>query len=208
MGRTSHARQRLMDAAYDLIWEYSYGAVTIDAICERASVKKGSFYYFFESKSELAVTALRAWWGERAAVLEEIFSRDTPPLEHIREYMDFIAMRQLKSHEETGQVLGCPIYTLGAEIATQDEQIRSIIAEIVRQLGAYFEEAIRAAQLLGQADGVSAEARAQTLLFWYAGLLTQARIENNPDLVRDLGRRALEIIGAAPALRPRQALRA
>ena len=33
MGRTSDANERLMDAALDLIWEESYGAVTIDDIC-------------------------------------------------------------------------------------------------------------------------------------------------------------------------------
>jgi len=38
--------------------EEGYGVVTIDDICQRAGVKKGSFYYFFESKSALAVAAL------------------------------------------------------------------------------------------------------------------------------------------------------
>ncbi|MEJ0000093.1 MAG: TetR/AcrR family transcriptional regulator [Verrucomicrobiota bacterium] len=50
MGRKSDSRQRLMDAAHGLIWSYSSGAVTIEAICDRARVKKGSFYYFFDSK--------------------------------------------------------------------------------------------------------------------------------------------------------------
>ena len=58
MGRTSNADERLMTAALDLMWEESYGAVTIDDICQRAEVKKGSFYYFFDSKSHLAVAAL------------------------------------------------------------------------------------------------------------------------------------------------------
>ena len=49
MGRTSDAKERLMAAALDLTWEESYGAITIDDICRRAGVKKGSFYYFFES---------------------------------------------------------------------------------------------------------------------------------------------------------------
>lgn len=44
MGRTSDAKERLLAAALDLIWERSYGSVTIDAICEKAGVKKGSFY--------------------------------------------------------------------------------------------------------------------------------------------------------------------
>jgi len=57
MGRVSDARQRLLDATIDLIWQNSYGAVTVDDICERAGVKKGSFYYFFPSKTDLVVAA-------------------------------------------------------------------------------------------------------------------------------------------------------
>ena len=40
MGRTSDADERLMTAARDLMWEESYGSVTIDDICKRAEVKK------------------------------------------------------------------------------------------------------------------------------------------------------------------------
>ncbi|MDP9291545.1 MAG: TetR/AcrR family transcriptional regulator, partial [Verrucomicrobiota bacterium] len=63
MPRKSDARARLLDAALSLVWENSYGATSVDAICERAGVRKGSFYYFFRSKSELAVAALDADWS-------------------------------------------------------------------------------------------------------------------------------------------------
>ena len=62
MGRTSNAKEHLMQAISQLIWGGSYGSTTIDDICERAGVKKGSFYYFFESKAELAVAALESDW--------------------------------------------------------------------------------------------------------------------------------------------------
>ena len=58
MGRVSDAKERLLEAAKGLIWEQSYGAVTVDAICRRAKVQKGSFYHFFDDKSELAVASL------------------------------------------------------------------------------------------------------------------------------------------------------
>ncbi len=64
MSRTSTANVRLMAAAIDLMWEESYGAVTIDDICTRAEVKKGSFYYYFTSKADLAVAALEHLWAE------------------------------------------------------------------------------------------------------------------------------------------------
>ena len=64
MGRVSDAKPRLLEAAIDLVWSRSYGAVTVDDICAAAGVKKGSFYYFFKSKDELVAAALDAKWEQ------------------------------------------------------------------------------------------------------------------------------------------------
>src|SRR3954471_19130247 len=91
MGRTSDANERLMDAALDLIWEESYGAVTIDDICKRADVKKGSFYYFFSSKSELAVAALERMWSEKSKPrMDAIFSASVEPLARVTSYLNHL----------------------------------------------------------------------------------------------------------------------
>src|SRR5882762_4436048 len=153
MGRKSDSRQRLMDAAHELIWNYSYGAVTIDAICERAKVKKGSFYYFFDSKSDLAAAAITAWWEERKVLVGEVFSPTVPPLERLERYLDFAVQCQLSVYDENGQVLGCPIFTLGSEICNQDERLRGLIHEILATGAQKFEEAIRDAQLAGDIPG-------------------------------------------------------
>jgi TetR/AcrR family transcriptional repressor of nem operon len=188
-----------MDAAYELIWEYSYSAVTIDAICERAAVKKGSFYYFFDSKSDLALTAIEAWWVERQLVMEKIFHPTVAPLERIRGYLDYVGERQLASYAKSGQILGCPIYGLGAEICTQDKLILARIRTIIDHLALAFEESIAQAQARGQIEGDSPAPKARLLLGYYAGILFQARIQNNPDILRRLGSDALELIGARPS---------
>ena len=64
-----------MDAVLDLIWSGSYGSTTIDHICEKAGVKKGSFYYFFDSKAELAAEAFEdSWKGKRSGTGCDIFT--------------------------------------------------------------------------------------------------------------------------------------
>ena len=75
MGRVSNAKETLMSAVLELIWQGSYGATTIDQICERANVKKGSFYYFFDSKSDLAAAALEMSWQKRKPEMDSIFPR-------------------------------------------------------------------------------------------------------------------------------------
>jgi TetR/AcrR family transcriptional repressor of nem operon len=86
MGRTSNADQRLMEAALSLLWGESYGAVTVDDICRRADVRKGSFYHFFESKSDLAVKALSRMWTDYRPLLDEMFAPEISPIERIRNY--------------------------------------------------------------------------------------------------------------------------
>ena len=200
MGRTSDARQRLMDAAYELIWEHSYGAVTIDAICERAAVKKGSFYYFFDSKSDLAVVAIDSWWAERKALLDEIFRSEVAPLDRLRGYLDLISKRQLNAYKANGHVLGCPLFTLGAEISTQDERIRLRICEFLDSMMDYVEQAISDGLASGEIDGRDAKAKTRLFLAYYEGVLTRARIENNPEPICRLSTDALEIIGARTSL--------
>src|SRR5471030_3284837 len=90
MPRKSDMKKRLTDAALDLIWHNSYGTTSVDAICERAGAKKGSFYYFFKSKSELAAAALEADWNKKKTEMNAIFSATVPPLERFERYFDSV----------------------------------------------------------------------------------------------------------------------
>src|SRR4051812_17070470 len=106
MGRTSDADERLMTAALDLMWEESYGAVTIDDICKRADVKKGSFYYFFESKAALAVAALeKLWRDDWKPKMDARFSPSVEPSERIRGHLEVPYLRQCEIKSQTGKVL-------------------------------------------------------------------------------------------------------
>ena len=51
--RREDTRQRLYEAAVDLIAERGYSATTVDDIAERAGVAKGTVYYNFPSKPKL-----------------------------------------------------------------------------------------------------------------------------------------------------------
>src|ERR1700733_11182479 len=106
MGRTSNADEKLMDASLELIWEESYGSVTIDDICKRAGVKTGSFYYFFKSKSDLAAAALEKLWNERwKPSLDQSFSPSLDPLVRLTNYFDSIYAWHLEIKKKYGKVL-------------------------------------------------------------------------------------------------------
>src|SRR5271155_2383982 len=150
MGRVSDAKQRLMDAVLELIWTGSYGNTTIDQICERAGVKKGSFYYFFESKCDLAAAAFDANWQIRRLELDSIFSPTVPPLERLQKYCDFSYRFQSEIKARYGMVLGCPLFALGAEVCTQEDLLRKKIQEILEYKRKYLESAVRDAHATGE----------------------------------------------------------
>src|SRR3954463_7366138 len=120
MGRVSTARERLMDAIGQLIWVGSYGSTTIDDICVKAGVKKGSFYYFFESKADLAIAAIDAEWQVRRGEVDAIFSPVVPPLERFRKLSEYMYRSQAEVYKRFKCVLGCPLFALGAEVSTQE----------------------------------------------------------------------------------------
>jgi TetR/AcrR family transcriptional regulator, transcriptional repressor for nem operon len=105
MPRVSDMKERLTDAALDLMWENSYGTTSVDSICERAGAKKGSFYYFFKSKSELTVAALEAEWNKNKANMDALFSPATPPLERFDRYFDYVHDRLAELQEKCGSIL-------------------------------------------------------------------------------------------------------
>lgn len=191
MGRTSNADERLMTAALDLMWEESYGAVTIDDICKRAGVKKGSFYYFYESKSVLAVAALDRMAAAQKEIWDEQFSPSRPPLERIRVRCEYAYQKQRDLKAKHGKVLGCPLCSLGSEICNQDAQIRDKIRDIFSRSMKYWESAIRDAQSEGLISSGDPAEKARCVFAYIEGLVTQARIYNDAELLSNLGDRVL-----------------
>jgi TetR/AcrR family transcriptional repressor of nem operon len=195
MGRVSDAKERLMQAAQDLIWENSYGSTTVDAICDRANVKKGSFYHFFDSKSDLAVAAIDSDWAERRKRIDAIFSPTVPPLERLRNHCAFIYRDQTELTAEHGCVLGCPLCTLGSEVSTQEKGLQKKVQRIMAYNLKYLETAVRDAAAAGLIVAPDPAFKARMLDAYYLGLLTQARIQNNLAILRDLSAGTLAILG-------------
>src|SRR5437588_1353955 len=195
MPRVSDMKERLTDAAMDLIWHNSYGATSVDAICERARAKKGSFYYFFKSKSELAAAALEADWNKKRAEMDSIFSPTVPPLERFERYFDFVHDRLAELQKKCGSILGCPLLSVGSEVSTQDQVVRNAVDRIMDRKVNYFISAVRDAHAQGLINAPDPEAKARALFACYQGTLAQARIQNDLELLRDFKHVAMDVLG-------------
>lgn len=199
MPRVSDMKERLTDAALDLMWENSYGTTSVDAICERADAKKGSFYYFFKSKSELTAAALEAEWNKNKANMDALFSPTIPPLERFDRYFDYVHDRLAELQKGCGSILGCPLLSIGSEVSTHDKVVRDTVDRILDRKVKYFESAIRDAHAQGFIVAPDPEAKAKALFACYHGTLAQARIQNDLELLRDFKQVAKDVLGVKQA---------
>ncbi len=196
MGRISNAKERLLQVAFDLISQNSYGGVSVDDMCERAKVKKGSFYYFFPSKSDLAVAAYEEHWQQRRPIYDRMFSPLVPPLERIENYCEALYEGQKEKKAKTGRVPGCPFASVGCELSTQDEKIRQKAQEMFARYCQYIENTLRDAQKEGLIETCDFAQKSRVIHSFTMGMMLQAKVRNDPEVLRDLAPTIFQIIGA------------
>jgi len=196
MGRTSDAREKLLSVAFDLIHENSYGSVGVDQICKRAKVNKGSFYYFFKTKSDLVVAAYEEHWRLKESDYERIFAPEIPPLERLKSWCDYIRQVQKLRHKKYEQVCGCPYTSVGGEMATQDKKVRLKTRDWIERHVKYLTGTIADAMLAGVAEPGDAKVKAELVHAFVIGLLLRAKIYNDLKALNHLEEAIFPIIGA------------
>ena len=177
-------KQTLLDCAIDLISRQSYGAVSVDDICNAAGVRKGGFYHYFESKVDLLVEALEKLWNDSRADMHRAFAPSFAPAEQLANFCALAYAKQKERFEKSGKVVGCPFMTCGSELCTQEEKVRVKVEELFDRYAGYFEELLRDAQGLGITRVTNPAVGAREMFSYVTGVLSQARIKNDVDIIR------------------------
>src|SRR5258706_8729109 len=131
MARVTDTKERLLDATLQLIWEESLGAASVDAICEKAEVRKGSFYHFFKSKEELVAAALEAHFKTARVDFDRIFSPSVAPLERLKGFFELMVRKQEMKQEKAGRVVGCPYASVASACSAADKLVSNCVHEIL-----------------------------------------------------------------------------
>ncbi len=185
--RGEKTRARMLQTTLELMWLHGYGSITVDCICERAKIQKGSFYHFFRSKGEVAAAALEAYWESIHPDFERIFGeRSVPAIQRIVNYFDHVYRRQLQRRRATGQVMGCPFVTLGTEVIKHDNLLSAKTRELMERYCRYFEGALREAHANGEIQIEQPRTKARELYAYLIGSMVQARIRNDTGILRQL----------------------
>jgi TetR/AcrR family transcriptional repressor of nem operon len=195
MARATDTKERLLEAALQLIWDESLGAASVDAICEKAEVRKGSFYHFFKSKEELVVAALETHFKSARVDFDRLFSPSVAPIDRLKGFFELMVRKQQMKLEKAGRVVGCPYASVAVACSGADKLVREAIQDIFTTWRKYFETALRD----GAADGTipvkDIPGTVETIFDYIEGAMTAGRIQNSMAPIEKMGRNAFKLLG-------------
>jgi TetR/AcrR family transcriptional repressor of nem operon len=181
-------RQRLIDSARSLIYARSYADVGVQAICEHAHVKKGSFYHFFPSKKDLTLAVLDHLYIEfKSGLIGKAFATDIPPMQRFLRMAEMVYRFQQQVADSTGHILGCPFGNLSTELSSQEEEIRQKISEIFDRFQEVTRQTLQEAVEAGDIGDIDIDATAEAMYAYLEGVMLMAKTRNDAGMIKVLG---------------------
>ncbi|MEJ2389845.1 MAG: TetR/AcrR family transcriptional regulator [Gammaproteobacteria bacterium] len=160
MARTNNKRERLTQAARQLIHASGYNQTTLADIAQAAEVPLGNVYYYFKTKDALGQAVIEAQLKEFEQLVSELDRLGEP-----RARIDgFLSLRVLDSDVVAAH--GCPVAGLCTELNKSESPLASQanallqaqldwLTEQFQQLGRQEEAQELALQLLTQLQGAT-----------------------------------------------------
>lgn len=171
-------KTRILDAAEALIMGHGITGTTVDQILAKTGVTKGTFFYHFKSKADLAKTLVERYAAQDAAHLDALLNRvealSSDPLQQILSFLELLVADAEKLIEPGS---GCLIASFVTQFEAIDPAIHKISAQSFLQwrerLGSKFEAVI--AQYPPRFS-VSAPDLADGVISTYEGALIMIRV--------------------------------
>jgi len=165
-------RNRVLDAAAELVFEHGVAGTSLDDVRAAANVSKGQLYHYFADKDDLVHAVIDRTVQQVLDAQPRLV--DLSSWAAIAAWFDDLVALQVDRHA----VGGCPIGSLAGELAETDEQSRTQLAAGFDQWEAPIREGLRQMQADGKLRRGADPARlaTATLAAIQGGLvLTQTR---------------------------------
>lgn len=181
--RTALTSTRLLDAAMHVIRAKGYAATTVDDICQRAGVSKGSFFHHFKSKDELAVATVEHFSAMTDALFAAApYRQAEDPLQRLLGYVDFRV--SILEGELSG--FTCLLGTLVQETYDTHPGIRRACA---RGMSEHINDLTRDIKLARQRHAPNAQWSAESVGYFIQAVLQGAFIfakaKQSPEVARE-----------------------
>jgi TetR/AcrR family transcriptional regulator, transcriptional repressor for nem operon len=171
-------RQRLVDAAAQLLHQQGAERTTLAEIANAADVPPGNVYYYFKTKDDVIAAVIQAHAERIRQDLAAIQAREESPKGRLKSLVrEFVSQSQVIVH------YGCPLGTLCAELDKRPEDSGLAVAELMRLPVEWAEAQFRS---LGRAD---ARDLALDLIAGYEGSALLASTMRDPSILTRAGAR-------------------
>ena len=126
----SLSKQKLLDAARELMLAKGYTATSVEEVCEAAGLTKGSFFHYFEGKEHLGRLLAERFYASWQQMSQSApFRRKQDPLDRVFGHVDFFL-----EMSRTPAWKGCLLGTFVQELSQTHPQIRAVCAACLDDL--------------------------------------------------------------------------
>jgi AcrR family transcriptional regulator len=185
-------RDRIIEATSALFMQRGYAGSGLQQIAADSGATIGSLYHFFPGgKAELAAETLRVAGAAYQGLVEQVFDSTPDVASGVRACFDGAAA----TLEMTDYADACPIATVALDVASSDDQLRQVTAEV-------FDSWLRSATTRLEAGGIAprlAEQLAVLIVAALEGGFLLSRVAKDPAPMRTIGRLLTELIEEARA---------
>ena len=182
MKKGEESRQRLIECAAELFWKNGYSATGISEILKQTGLPKGSFYFYFKSKDDLAIAVTEYY---QKILLEQFqnSSQENAWERFIEEIFNYLSGRT------TGQTFaGCPYAVLGMETALSKPALSSVFMERLKK----FEQIFQKVLLYSGLPQDHAAILSRRMLSIYQGYLLLGRISGDISYLKNARKDMME----------------
>lgn len=128
MSRKNDKRDRLIEAADELIYQQTFNVTTLADIASKAGVPLGNVYYYFKTKDEI----LKAVIQKRSGILQAQFAEWEQTFTQAKERLNAFITHHVTVAETTAQ-FGCTLGSLCQELGKFTGELGTIASELMHR---------------------------------------------------------------------------
>lgn len=181
----TNAKEKLLEAAVQLVRGNGFAATSVDQLCAHAGVTKGAFFHHFASKEALGVAAADYWSQCTAAFFAEApFHHHADPVDRVLGYIDL----RLALIGGPAESFSCVAGTMVQEAFRSSAAIRIACEASIMDNARALEADIAEAMMQRGVTGTTAESLSRHVQVVIQGAFILAKTQEEsaaPDMARD-----------------------
>ena len=170
------SREKIVESGFRLFYKNGFEVTGIQEIATASGVPKGSFYNYFQSKTEFVSVVLQLYAERQGEYLQRnLIEGSGSPLARLKSLFE---TWKTQFFEEA--CVGCLAGNLSQELANNGGPVQATLAEVINELQSFYGAAIQSMQEAGEISGdLDAESTGAFLFDGWQGAMLRAKATNS-----------------------------